>query len=284
MSKDALGDRIKRQYEHRCRHFLLRRSYVVIRVDGRAFHTFTRNCNRPFDDDLIADMNAAAIALCEKISGAQFAYVQSDEISVLVTDFQSNQTEAWFDNSQSKMESVSASIATAAFNKSRMTRLAARSGPQILATEDWAEFDSRAFLVPDVNEVANVFIWRQQDAARNSIQMIAQTHFEHREVEGKTTNQLQEKLWQEQGINWNDYDALLKRGRFVEKQQRTMNVEYVDRVSGQLSVAEGVQRSEWNVIAPPIFTQQRAWLMERIPQIAPYCGPVEQPNEMLRTE
>lgn len=272
MSKDPLGDRIKRQYEHRCRHFLPRRSYIVVRVDGRAFHTFTRHCKRPFDEELIADMNATAIALCEKVTGAQFAFVQSDEVSVLVTDFASNQTEAWFDNSQSKMESVSASIATAAFNRSRLTRLAALSGAVVLATEEWAEFDSRAFLVPDVNEVANVFVWRQQDATRNSIQMVAQAHFSHHELEGITTNQMQEKLWQERGINWNDFDAMLKRGRFVEKRTYLADVPYTDRRTGEQRIAEGVERSEWSVVEPPIFTQNRAWLMSRIPVIVPYSG------------
>lgn len=272
MSKDPLGDRIKRQYERRCRHFLPRRSYIVIRVDGRAFHTFTRNCERPFDRELIADMNATAVALCDKISGAQFAFVQSDEVSVLVTDFQSNQTEAWFDNSQSKMESLSASIATAAFNKSRLTRLAGRFGPLVLETEEWAEFDSRVFLVPDVNEAANVFIWRQQDATRNSIQMVAQAHFSHHEIEGMSTSQMQEKLWQERGINWNDFDAMLKRGRFVEKQVHRETVEYTDQRTGENQVAECVQRGEWVVVEPPIFTQCRAWLMRRIPVIEPYMG------------
>jgi tRNA(His) guanylyltransferase len=267
MSKDSLGDRIKRHFEHRCRHFLPRRSYVIIRIDGRAFHTFTRHCKRPFDEELIGDMNATSIALCDKITGAQFAFVQSDEVSALVTDFQSSHTEAWFDNSQSKTESLSASIATAAFNKSRMIRLAGRSGPRVLETEEWAEFDSRAFLVPDVNEVANVFIWRQQDASRNSVQMVAQAHFSHHELEGKSTDQMQERLWQERGINWNDFDGQLKRGRFVEKQTHARTVEYTHKESGRRQVAQGVERNEWVVIEPPIFTQNRAWLMNRIPTI-----------------
>ena len=275
MSKDPLGDRIKRQYEHRCRHYLPRRSYIVIRVDGRAFHTFTRHCQRPFDLELIADMDAVAIALCEQIMGAQFAFVQSDEVSVLVTDFQSNQTEAWFDNSQSKMESLSASLAAVAFNRSRLTRQVKQRGVEAMeAGTAWAAFDSRAFLVPDVNEAANVFIWRQQDATRNSIQMVAQAHFNQRELEGVSADQMQEKLWQERGINWNDFDARLKRGRFIEKQTFIKNVEYTDKKTGQARVAESVERSEWGVIAPPVFTQNRAWLMNRIPLIEPYMGEI----------
>lgn len=271
MSKDPLGDRIKRQYEHRCRHYLPRRSYVIIRVDGRAFHTFTRHCERPFDRELIADMNAVAVALCEQIPGAQFAFTQSDEVSVLLTDFQSMQTEAWFDNNQSKLESLSASLATVAFNRSRLNRLVPRHGVEAMELrEAWAAFDSRAFLVPDVNEVANVFIWRQQDATRNSIQMVAQAHFRHEELEGVGTNEMQEKLWQERGINWNDFEVSLKRGRFVERQTVVRTVEYVEKQTGQTKVVEGVERHEWIVVDPPIFTQQRAWLMNRIPMIEPY--------------
>jgi tRNA(His) guanylyltransferase len=273
LSKDPLGDRIKRQYEHRCRHYLPRRSYVIIRVDGRAFHTFTRHCQRPFDHELIGDMNAVAVALCEQISGAQFAFAQSDEVSLLVTDFQSNQTEAWFDNSQSKMESLSASIATVAFNRSRLTRLVRQQGVEAMEAQTaWAAFDSRAFLVPDINEVANTFLWRQQDATRNSIQMVAQAHFGHHELEGMSTDQMQEKLWQERGINWNDIAPMLKRGRFIEKQTVTSDVEYTDKNTGEKQVAHNVKRSHWVVVEPPVFTQCRDWLMRRIPRIAPYPG------------
>lgn len=285
MSKDPLGDRIKRQYENRCRHYLPRRSYVIIRVDGRAFHTFTRHCQRPFDQELIGDMNAVAVALCEKISGAQFAFVQSDEVSVLVTDFQSNQTEAWFDNSQSKMESLSASIATTAFNRSRLTRLVRQRGVEAMESETaWAEFDSRAFCLMDINEVANTFLWRQQDATRNSIQMVAQAHFSHHELEDMSTDQMQEKLWQERGINWNDLAPMLKRGRFIEKQTVTRDVEYMDKKTGATRIAHNVKRSDWGVVEPPIFTQCRDWLMRRIPRIVPYPDSVdaEEPQENAR--
>ncbi|HLJ56619.1 MAG TPA: tRNA(His) guanylyltransferase Thg1 family protein [Chthonomonadaceae bacterium] len=267
MQYDALGSRIKRQYEQRCRHFLPRRSYIVIRVDGRAFHEFTRDCARPFDWDLIGDMNAVGLALCGAISGTQLAFIQSDEVSVLVTDFRSLHSEAWFDNNQSKIESITASIATAAFNRSRFRRLAACSGVEALEREAWAEFDSRAFLVPDVNEVANVFVWRQQDAVRNSIQMVAHAHFSHAELEGKSTDALQEMLWQTHGINWNDYDPSLKRGRFVERQTRIGAVEYVDKRTGQPARAEGVERHEWVIVTRPTFTRDRAWLMGRIPRV-----------------
>lgn len=277
LAKDDLGDRIKNHYERRYRHYLPRRSYTIIRVDGRAFHTFTAGCKRPFDEELIADMNAVAISLCEKITGAQFAFVQSDEVSVLVTDFQSLQTEAWFDNNQSKLESLSASIATTAFNRSRLTRSVRRDGVAAMESATaWAEFDSRAFSITDVNEVANVFVWRQLDATRNSVQMVAHAHFRSEELEGLNIDQLQEMLWTRRGINWNDLDPMLKRGRFVEKQSVTADVAYSDRQTGETRVAVAVERSQWVVVAAPVFTKSRGWLMQRIPLMAPYPGESQQ--------
>ena len=119
---DSLGDRMKEFYEKRAQTFLPRRAYTMIRVDGKAFHTFTRGLDVPFDHDFMADMNKTAMALCDEIQGAQFAYVQSDEISVLLTDFKKFGTDAWFDGNVQKMVSISASIATAEFNKFRMKR------------------------------------------------------------------------------------------------------------------------------------------------------------------
>ena len=119
-TKDALGDRMKGFYESRCRHYFARRTYTLIRVDGKAFHSFTKGFERPFDIRLIRMMNDTARFMCDNIMGAQFAYVQSDEISVLLTDFGTPQTEAWFDGNQSKIESISASMATVAFNRARM--------------------------------------------------------------------------------------------------------------------------------------------------------------------
>ena len=123
MNQDSLGDRIKRDYENRTRFLLPRRTYTLSRVDGKAFHTYTRGCVRPYDLDLMSDMDATAKALCEQIGGARFAFVQSDEISVLLTDFDTAQTEAWFDLNLQKMASISASIATAAFNQYRIRRV-----------------------------------------------------------------------------------------------------------------------------------------------------------------
>lgn len=260
-SKDALGDRMKADYENRTRYYLPRRSYTLLRADGKAFHTYTRNCARPYDLDLMADMDAAAVALCENIEGAKLAFVQSDEISILLTDFATSHTEAWFDGNLQKIGSVAASLATAYFNRARLQRLP----PEALSEIKPALFDCRVWTIPVRIEVYNYFVWRQQDASRNSISMTAQAHFSHSRLQSKSSDDLQEMLWQEKGINWNNMPVGFKRGRVVERVARTSDVVYTDRRTGEERVQEDVTRHTWQVTEPPIFTQEKEWLLSRIP-------------------
>ena len=263
MSKDSLGDRIKGQYEDRTRHYLPRRTYTIVRVDGRSFHAYCRNLERPFDRELMADMDQTAVALCAEMQGVQVAYVQSDEISVLLTDFGQPDSEAWFDGNLQKIVSISAATATAAFNACRIER--ARSGDLPLPAR-WATFDARAFTIPDPVEVENYFIWRQQDATRNSISMAAHAHFPHGRLQHASSDALQDLLFREKGINWNDYPVGCKRGRAVIRELSTEDVTYTDRRTNEVRVALNVTRSHWVAVDPPIFTQDRTWLQGRIPR------------------
>lgn len=200
---DELGKRMKENYENRTRYFLPRRTYTVIRLDGKAFHTFTANLKKPYDKDLMNVMDETAKYLCEEIQGAQFAYVQSDEISLLLTDFEKITTDAWFDGNIQKIASVSASLATAIFNKVKTFN-----------PGTWALFDARVFTIPDPIEVENYFVWRQKDAVRNSIAMTAQSLYSHKELNGKSQADQQEMIFQK-GQNWNDMPDGFKRGRMV---------------------------------------------------------------------
>ena len=183
--KDDLGDRMKRDYESRTRFLLPRRTYTLLRIDGKAFHTYTRGCTRPCDLELMADMDTAAAALCKEAQGAALGYVQSDEISVLLTDFNDTGTEAWFDGNLQKLASISASIVTAHFNTARFARG---------VTDKLAVFDARVWTIPARVEVENYFIWRQQDATKNAISMTAQAHFSHASLPGLSTDRMQERL------------------------------------------------------------------------------------------
>jgi tRNA(His) 5'-end guanylyltransferase len=263
--RDSLGDRLKANYEDRTRYYLPRRTYTIVRVDGKAFHSYTRDLVRPFDTGLAADLDLVARALCEQCQGSQFAFVQSDEVSVLLTDFAEAGSEAWFDGNLQKIVSVAASVATGTFNAARLERLG--SGTTWSALPPPAYFDARAFTIPDPIEVENYFIWRQQDATRNSISMAAQAHFSSKQLHGKSTDQLQELLWSEHQVNWNDYPAGFKRGRVVVKVQTRANLVYTDKRTGEQRLAENVERSTWEVVAPPVFTRERSWLSSRIPRV-----------------
>lgn len=248
----ALGDRMKR-HEAAYRAVLPRRTYTVIRVDGRAFHSYLRGAAKPFDDDFMADMDAVAEALCAEVAGAVFAYTQSDEISLLVTDFGSEQTEPWFGGVMAKQLSISASLATAVLN-------ARRPGRRAL-------FDSRVFTLSDPVEVANYFLWRQRDAVRNSISMAAQAHFSHRRLNGVSTGGMQEMLWSEAGVNWNDYPDGCKRGRVTVRRTGERPVEYVDKRTNK-TVRTTAVRSWWETSPAPQFTTHPgSWLAQTIPAL-----------------
>jgi len=267
--KDSLGDRMKGHYENRTRFLLPRRTYTVLRIDGKAFHAYTKNCDRPFDAPLMEDMDLTAVALCKQIDGAQLAYVQSDEISLLLTDFADSHTQAWFDGNLQKLASVSASIATAHFNAARWQRFAGEEGGEgglDLTQQPIAYFDSRAFTVPDPAEVENYFLWRQQDATRNSVSMTAQAFLSHEKLQGKTSDEMQEMLWQECDINWNDMPGGFKRGRCAVRALVVEDRDYVDKRTGETRTAAGVERRAWQAVVPPVFTRERDWLRSQIPQ------------------
>lgn len=223
----AIGDRMKENYENRARIYLPRRSNVILRVDGKSFHTYTKNLARPFDFAFISDMDNTARYLCRNIMGAKLAFVQSDEISVLITDYDTIDTQAWFDYNVQKMTSVAASMATGEFNRLGFIRIFDQEDYDNLMvnikTEKVAEFDARVFCIPEFDEVCNYFLWRQLDATRNSIQSSARAYYSHKELIGKNTNQMQEMLFQK-GVNWNDLQPALKRGRIVYRKKEECDI------------------------------------------------------------
>lgn len=255
MKSDEYGDRMK-SYEHATRTVLPRRTFTIIRVDGRAFHTHLRSAKKPFDPDVIRAMRHTAREMCREIHGIQFAYTQSDEISFLLTDFGSR-TEPWFGGVVQKMASVSASMATAAFNDAY--------GPR---GGSYATFDSRVYTIPDRTEVLNYFLWRQQDAIRNAVSMAAQAHFSHKSLHGQSTAEMQERLFQEKGINFKtDYPDEARRGSYAFKRA------YADAVSEEHQKDHGRPpyeiRSEWQVEAAPDF---KIWDGSDLSDLVPYNG------------
>lgn len=276
MNKDSLGDRMKSHYENIPKTRLTRREPVIIRIDGKAFHTFTRGFQRPFDNILIESMQETMKYLCENIQGCKLGYCQSDEISLLITDYETINTAAWFDYQVQKMCSIAASMATLAFNRFFRNNALVKvtitdayfknkesySGdwekdillkePYYNACSEGALFDARCFSIPK-EEVCNYFIWRQQDATRNSIQMVGQANFSHKELQNKSCDKIQDMLMLEKNINWNDFSTVKKRGSCCTK---TGKHTVVNMQSG-----EQVERLVWEIDKEiPIFTQYRNYI------------------------
>ena len=257
--KDSLGDRMKENYENRSKTYLTRRTPCIIRLDGKAFHSFTRGFQKPYDEIFHTAMNSTLQYLCKNIQGCKFGYTQSDEISLLLTDYNTLTTDAWFDYSVQKMCSVAASMATLAFNRALSEEVKARAGFDLYdrlldtyckAIDKGAMFDARCFNIPE-SEILNCFIWRQEDATRNAIQMLGQTHFSHGELHKKNTDMIQEMLWQK-GINFNDMPIEFKRGVCCYKR-------YIE--------VRGAIRTEWYIDKEcPIFTKDRNYIERFLPK------------------
>jgi len=259
--KDKLGSRMKENYEKRSKTFLMRRNPVIIRLDGKAFHTFTKGMRRPFDNLLIKTMQETTKYLCENIQGCKFGYTQSDEITLVLTDYDKLNTDAWFDYGVQKMVSVSASMATLAFNRifrENTKEYIFFKGKNedtekyinVLESKfDKAIFDSRAFSIPK-EEVCNCLIWRQQDATKNSISMLAQSYFSHKELHKKNGSDKQDMLMDKHNINWNNLSTVKKRGSSIKKRKIEKN---------------GVERKEWFIDRKtPIFSKNREYIEDLI--------------------
>lgn len=226
---DDLGVRMKTFYEQIPKTKLMRRCPVAIRIDGKAFHTFTRGFQKPFDEVLIKSMQETTKYLCENIQGCVLGYTQSDEITLILVDYKKLTSSAWFDYEVQKICSITASMATMAFNKLfekyvdeyRFSKWDGVSNYEdnaweyiqvlLSAVEKGAMFDARCFNIPK-EEVTNLLYWRQDDAAKNSIQMVGRAFFSHKELHKKSRNDIQDMLMTQKGINWNDFPTYQKRG------------------------------------------------------------------------
>jgi len=229
--KDDLGKRMKQDYEYALRLVVPRRSYVVIRIDGRGFHTFTRGLERPYSCPLAEALDAAAIGLCQEMIGCRFAYGQSDEYSFLLTDFEKENAPLWFDGNVQKIVSVSASLFTAHFNRA-------------FPSGKIAAFDSRVLVISQRAEVEKYFLWRQLDASANSLNMLASAHYAHAELAGKSNSEKHEMLFAK-GVNWAKQATDFKRGRVVRRS------------------AEG---KGWETdLAIPVFSRDVSYLKKLVP-------------------
>lgn len=213
MLNDNLGDRMKK-YEYVTRTYLTRRTPVLIRIDGKAFHTFTRGFAKPFDEVFSKSMQETMLYLCEHVQGCVLGYTQSDEITLVLIDYKELDSQAWFDYNIQKCASVAASMATMAFNRAFKANAEASAEFETVyaaALESGAMFDARIFNIPK-EEVTNCLLWRQNDASRNSIQMVGFANFSQKQMQNKSNSEVQDMLMLEKGINWNNFPTKFKRG------------------------------------------------------------------------
>ena len=284
MLRDNLEKRMKKYYEEIPKTKLMRRCPVAIRIDGKAFHTFTMGFKEPFDEVLLRSMQETMKYLCENIQGCVLGYTESDEITLILIDYQKLDTSAWFDYEVQKICSIAASMATMAFNKFFCKNV--EDFEQYYATEHeingWygkgtleyemcqiytkavnkgAMFDARCFNIPK-EEVTNLIYWRQLDASNNSIQMVGQANFSHKELQDKSCNDIQDMLFTQKGINWNNYPTYQKRGSCCVKREfwidkndgEEFSKEYQEALNRSTVDKDAVKRTEWIIDTEiPIF-------------------------------
>ena len=229
---DSLGDRMKERYEDRTRYLLPRRSYTILRLDGVAFHTWTKHLTRPFDSGFARVIDLVAATLCSSIQGAQLAYTQSDEISILLTDFEKPSTESWFNGNLQKTVSVAASIATGTFNSIKWLNIELNHGKLAL-------FDCRAFTIADPVEVENYFIWRQKDCIRNSVSSAAQALFTHSQLQGKGVPKMKDMLL-DVGAPWDSYPERFRNGGFISKNAHVTSAPLFTSFDGRLELLRDI--------------------------------------------
>ena len=269
MDTSDLAKRMK-EYESVPKSRLMRRMPVIIRIDGKAFHSFTKGFQRPFDEILIKTMQETTKYLCENIQGCVLGYTQSDEISLVLVDYKKLNSSSWFDYEVQKIVSIAASMATMAFNKYFDCNVhnyfdnlrnywdsdfyLMYHDSYLKAIEKGAMFDARCFNLSK-EEVANYIYWRQLDASRNSIQMVGQANFSHKQLMNKTCNDIQDMLMTQKGINWNNLPTYQKRGSCCVKEKYEKH---------------DVERSKWIIDKDiPIFKGDGREYIEKLIMLTP---------------
>ena len=255
-NKDALGERMRRNYEFPYRFFLTKRTPVIIRIDMNNSHSFTYSMKKPFDPIFIESMHNTGIALCEQLTNIEFAYVQADEINLLLLDSKKNSLGQWLDGNLQKMVSTAASIATIEFNRAYTHAILSHNELDNEITEQYSSkinkmiFDACAFNIPE-SEIVNYFIHRQTECSKNSVSIIGKYYFSVDKLQNLNTLNIQEKL-KSIGINWNELPTFFKRGICTKRESYVVKDEYKN---------EDIQRFRWVVdYEIPVFAREKEYI------------------------
>lgn len=259
-------------YEKSSSNYLVKKVPVIIRLDGRAFKTLTKDLHKPYDEVILSCMQDTMKYLCDNIQGCVFGYTQSDEITLVLTDYENLDSCAWFDYNAQKLASVSASMATYAFIMAFIKSICYfndkdTSYAEILSStiRKNISFDARAFNVPK-EDVINNIIWRQQDCINNSIISIGRTHYSHDELVGKTQKCILHML-EDKYVYWEDYSNAIKYGVCCYKNGKKTEDDYLRRVFEDGSFVYknnwvGKEKPKWIVdfINVPDFSENKGYL------------------------
>lgn len=256
MKKDALGERLKGYEARETERKFLPYLPVYARIDGRSFSKFTKMAKKPFDHSITTAMQAATRELIAQ-THAKIGYVQSDEIS-LVWETTSPDEGMFFDGKVQKICSVISGIATAAF-----IRALIKDPEWMLRNPDWLEkmphFDARVIQLPTRTEAANMFVWREMDARKNAISMVAHSMFSHKSLQGKSGKEKLEMINAADGMKFEDYSPVLRRGAFMRRvSQETVMPETIRMAIPEKNRPEAgsmMMRSSIQVIDMPVFTR-----------------------------
>lgn len=247
MKGDSFGDRMKAYESLETGRTFMPLLPVYARIDGRGFSKFTRGMGRPYDDRITQAMIATTKELVSQ-THAIVGYTQSDEISLLwcQSEYKSSY---FFDGKIQKMVSVLAGLATAAFMR-EVSQFPQDSDKYF---NRLPHFDCRVYQLPNTEEAANVFLWREKDATKNAISMASRSYYSHSELHGKSSKERQEMLFAK-GVNFNDYPSAFKRGSFIRKQQVpwTPTPQEQESLKGHSSLP--TTRSKVSVIHMPNFS------------------------------
>lgn len=223
IKEDSIGDRMKlyeKEFQSSEIGFVDSNKPIIVRLDGKAFHTWTKKTfkkplyktgetcfKKPFDEILSKAFQLATIKTCKEIQQTTFAYSQSDEVTFILSGWEKPDSQVYFDGKIQKIVSVIASVFTAHFNHIF----------EVFGIKKFAFFDARVFNVPNEIEVENIFICRQLDAKRNSIQALAQSLYSQKELNKK--NQIEQiKMCLDKGAQWNELSSIQRWGFVVYKE------------------------------------------------------------------
>jgi tRNA(His) guanylyltransferase len=249
MDKTSIGDRMK-MYEASTESRVLPRLPIIVRIDGRSFSNFCKGMKRPFDDEFRQAMIETTKYLVER-THAKIGYTQSDEINLVIYTENLKAGSTIFDGRVQKIASNFASMASVKFLIEMQKRFPDKIKNGVLPT-----FDARVFVVPSKVEAYNCILWRTNDATKNSISMVAQSQFPHKELQGLSCDEMQNKLLTEKDINWNNYTSAEKQGTYIRKEkiEVTLTEDELSRIPEKYRPDNNtVTRSNVIIMDMPIF-------------------------------